>query len=147
MKEISFFFTWLFYIKLSILFFKVSETFKDAGLHIDKCLYSYIYILQPLRSCAIKKSRKTLIFIGPTQRTVTVDSCAECVIVTVCRRIIIRYIRFKIFFFTFCDFVPFSNLKLILNISIFACPLELEISIESFANKLKLKLTQRNYLT
>ena len=69
---------------------EVSDTFKNAGLHIDKCLYSYLYILQSLRSCAIKKCRKTLMVIGPTQRTVTVDSCAECVIATVCRRIIIR---------------------------------------------------------
>ena len=28
---------------------EVSETFQNSGLYIDKCLYSYIYILQPLR--------------------------------------------------------------------------------------------------
>lgn len=98
-----------------------SETFKDAGLHIDKCLYSYIYILQSLRSCAIKKCRKTLLFIGPTQRTVTVDSCAECIIVTVCRRIIIRNCSMCTFYLltpsspillTGCDnikFAPFNS--------------------------------------
>ena len=69
---------------------EVSEMFQNVGLYIDKCLYSYVYILQPLRSCSIKKCRKSTIFIGPTQRTVTVDSCVECCILTVCRRLIIR---------------------------------------------------------
>ncbi len=42
------------------------------------------------RSCSIKKCRKTTIFVGPTQRTLTIDSCVECVIISVCRRLIIR---------------------------------------------------------
>lgn len=67
-----------------------SDTFRDAGLYIEKCLYSHIYILKPLRSCTIKKCRKSLLFIGPTERTVTVDSCVECCIVSVSRRVIIR---------------------------------------------------------
>lgn len=67
-----------------------SNSFREAGLYIDKCLYSFIYILQPLRSCSIKKCRKSLLFIGPTQRTITVDSCVECCIVSVCRRTIIK---------------------------------------------------------
>lgn len=67
-----------------------SEAFSGAGLYIDKCLYSHIYILKPLRSCTIKKCRKTLIFIGPTQRSLTIDSCVECCIVSVSRRVIIR---------------------------------------------------------
>jgi TBCC domain-containing protein 1 len=69
---------------------EISEQFCNAGLYIDKCFYSYIYILQPLRSCVIKKCRKSILFIGPTQRTLTVDSCVECTIVSCCRRLIIR---------------------------------------------------------
>jgi len=69
---------------------EISDTFREAGLYLEKCLYSYIYILQPLRSCSIKKCRKCVIFIGPTQRTLTVDSCVECTIVSLCRRLIIR---------------------------------------------------------
>ncbi len=43
-----------------------------------------------MRSCTVKKCRKSLLFIGPTQRTLTIDSCVECCIVSVSRRVIIR---------------------------------------------------------
>ncbi len=69
---------------------ETSEAFRNASLYIDKCLYSYIYILQPLKMCSIKKCRRSLILIGPTEKTVTIDSCVECTIVTVCRRFFVR---------------------------------------------------------
>lgn len=93
-------------IKQSLI--EVSDTYQRAGLYIDKCLYSFIYVLQPLRSCSIKKCRKTTIFLGPIQRTLTIDSCVECVIISVCRRLIIRNCSAC----TFYTFTPSSPILL-----------------------------------
>ena len=68
----------------------MSESFRNALLYIDKCMYSYIYILQPLKLASVKKCRKSLILVGPVEKSLTIDSCVECIIVAVCRRVIIR---------------------------------------------------------
>ena len=57
---------------------------------VFKLICQKIKYIGLFRSCSIKKCKKSLIFIGPTQRTVTVDNCNDCTIVAVCRRIIIR---------------------------------------------------------
>jgi hypothetical protein len=67
-----------------------NDVFKDSTVHINRCIYSNIYLLASLKSCIIKKCRKTILFIGTIEKTLTIDGCVECTIISVCRRLVIK---------------------------------------------------------
>lgn len=69
---------------------ETSDVFKESTVHISRCIYSNIYLLAPLKSCIIKKCRKTILFIGTVEKTLTIDGCVECTIITVCRRLVVK---------------------------------------------------------
>ncbi|BFZ04625.1 hypothetical protein BsWGS_07663 [Bradybaena similaris] len=66
-----------------------SGTLEMSTVKIHRSHYSFLYLLSPLRSVTIEKSRHTTLILGPVEATVYVSGCENVTIIAPCRNFMI----------------------------------------------------------
>ncbi|XP_008937552.1 PREDICTED: TBCC domain-containing protein 1, partial [Merops nubicus] len=66
---------------------KSSDTLVGAHVRVHGCNESFIYLLSPLRSVTIEKSRNSTFVLGPVQASVHVQGCDNIRVIVVCHRL------------------------------------------------------------
>ncbi|CAG5122680.1 unnamed protein product [Candidula unifasciata] len=66
-----------------------SGTLEMSTVKIHRSHYSFLYLLSPLRSVTIEKSRNTTLILGPVEATVYVSGCENVTIIAPCRNFMI----------------------------------------------------------